>query len=271
MGNSTAAITESTSVCKKASADVTEVIHTTKIFLDSLKGHADTNAAKIRESVESVSQSLQKEQQKFYDVRSSIQADNASLISSVSSKLDSLHADIAKESALKEEIARQASTIAVQQVQLAQAEKEISLLKTERVVFRSCANDVKDMLTNVIGARDPILTLTIRNHLTSKLLPALVILHEMKGVSEPFVTPKQGGVGSQKIIVTKEVKDNLALGSGPTDKLKNIVNDNDRDADETIVDALKRKKRDKELDEILKITKEAEEIEKHNKEKEDIL
>ena len=45
-------------------------------------------------------------------------ADNASLISSVSSKLDSLHADVAKEGALKEEIAQQASTIAVQKVQL---------------------------------------------------------------------------------------------------------------------------------------------------------
>ncbi|XP_023754897.1 uncharacterized protein LOC111903350 [Lactuca sativa] len=239
MDKSTDAIKESTSTCKKASANVAEVIRTTQIFIDSLKGHADTNAAKIRESVGSFSQSLKEEQQIFDDVRSSIKADNASLIGSVSSRLDSLHVDIAKESALKEEIARQASTIAVQQVQLAQSEKEISLLKTERAVFRSCANDVKDMLTNLLGAHDPILTLTIRNHLTTKLLPALAMLHEMKG-------------------------------SGPTEKLKQIVNDSDSDV-ETITDALKRKKRDKELDENLKITKEAEEIERRNKEEEDIL
>lgn len=164
---------------------------------------------------------------------------------------------------MKEEIARQASTIAVQQVQLAQAEKEISLLKTER--------GVKDMFTNLIGAHDSIMTVKIRNHLTSKLLPALSIFHEMKGVSEPFVTPKQGGEGSQTIIVTKELKDHLASGSSPTDKLKNIINDSDRDADESIDDALKRKKRDKELDDNLKVTKEAEATEKRNKEKEDIL
>lgn len=271
MDKSTDAIKESTSICKKASADVAKVIRTTQIFLDSLKGHADTNADKIRESVESLSQSLKEEQQKFDDVRSSLKADNASLIGSVSSRLDSLHADISKESALKEEIARQASTIAVQQVQLAQSEKEISLLKTERVVFRSCANDVKDMLTNILGAHYLILTLTIRNHLTRKLLPTLAMLHEMKGVSEPFVTPKQGGEGPHKVILTQELKVDVASGSGPTEKLKQVVNDSDSDVEETIVDALKRKKRDKELDENLKITKEAEETERRNKEQEDIL
>ena len=55
MDNSTAAVKESTYVCRKASADVTKVIRTMQIFLDSLKGHADTNAAKIRELVESLS------------------------------------------------------------------------------------------------------------------------------------------------------------------------------------------------------------------------
>ncbi|XP_023737325.1 proline-rich receptor-like protein kinase PERK10 [Lactuca sativa] len=86
MDKSTDAVKESTLVCKKSSADVTE--------------------------------SLKEEQTKFEEVRSSMKADNASLISSVSSKLDSLHADVAKEGALKEEIAQQASTIAVQKVQL---------------------------------------------------------------------------------------------------------------------------------------------------------
>ncbi|KAL7619013.1 hypothetical protein Lser_V15G04290 [Lactuca serriola] len=158
MDESTDAIKESDSTCRKASADVAEVIQTTQIFLDSLKGYADTNAARVRESVEFLSQSLQEEQKKFANVRSSIQAENTSLISSVSSRLDSLHVDIAKESALREEIAHQASTIEVQKVHLAQAEKEITLLKTERAVFRSCASDVKDNVINLLGAHDPILT-----------------------------------------------------------------------------------------------------------------
>ncbi|XP_023734775.1 uncharacterized protein LOC111882635 [Lactuca sativa] len=266
MDKSTDAVNESTSLCKKATTDIAEVVRTTHIFLDSLKGHADTNVAKVRASVDSLSQTLQEEHTKFEDVCSSLKANNATLISSVSSKLDSMHAEIAKESALKEEIAKQASTIVVQQVQLTQAEKEISLLKTERTVFRSCANDVKDMLTNILGAHDPILTLSIRNHLTTKLLPALTILHEMKGVSEPFVAPKQGGEESQKADITKELKVNVASGSGPKEKIKQIGLDSNSDTDETIAEALQRKKRDKELDENLKISKEAEETERRNKE-----
>ena len=182
----------STSSCKKATTDVTEIVHTTHIFLDSWKSHVDTSATKVQASVDLFSKSLQEESTKFEAVRSSIQTENTSFLSSVNSRFASLQADLATESALKADLAKQASTIEVQKVQLAQAEKEISLLKIERAVFRSCVGDVKDMLTNLLGAHDPILTLTIINHLTTKLIPTLAILHEMKGVFERFVPPKQG-------------------------------------------------------------------------------
>ena len=71
------------------------------------------------------------------------------------------------------------------------------MLKTERVVFRSCVGDVKNMLTNLLSTHHPILTLTIMIHLTSKLLPALALLHEMKGVSERFIPPIKG----EKVLV----------------------------------------------------------------------
>ncbi|XP_023744183.1 uncharacterized protein PB18E9.04c-like [Lactuca sativa] len=56
---STQAVNDSSSACKKPTADVADVVHTTQIFLDSLKGHADTNAAKVQASVDSFSKSLQ--------------------------------------------------------------------------------------------------------------------------------------------------------------------------------------------------------------------
>ena len=102
---STKAIDASTSSCKKVIDDVTAIVGTTQIFLESLKGHADTNAAKIQDSVDSFSKSLQEEQSKFEAVRSSIQVENSSLISSVTSKFASLHANLATEKALKEELA----------------------------------------------------------------------------------------------------------------------------------------------------------------------
>lgn len=279
---STQAVDASTSSCKKASTDVTKIVQRTQIFHESLKRHANTNAAKIHDSVDSFSKSLQEEQFKFEAVRSSIQAENSSLISSITSKLDSLHDNLETESALKEELARRSSTMEVQKVQLAQAEKEISLLKTERVVFCICAGDVKDMLTNILGAHDPILTLTIRNHLTTKLAPSIAMLHEMTGVLEGFRPPKQGGVSAQprvtvktesettlpEVKVTTEQKDNVASGSGTHEKKKETA---DSDVGETIAEALKRKKRERELDETLKVAKEAEEKERRNKEEEEVL
>ena len=67
-------------------------------------------------------------------------------------------------------------------------------------MYKSCAGEVKDLLTNLLEAHDPTLTLTIRNHLTSTLLPALAILSEMKGVSEGVVSPKQGGESSTHVV-----------------------------------------------------------------------
>mgnify|MGYP001551090503 CR=1 FL=1 len=82
------------------------------------------------------------------------------------------------------------------------------------------------MLTNILGAYDPIITFTIRLHLTIKPTPAIAMLHEMKGVSEGFRPPKQGGESDQpkvtvktettqpEVKVTTELKDNVASGSG---------------------------------------------------------
>ncbi|XP_023760257.1 uncharacterized protein PB18E9.04c-like [Lactuca sativa] len=264
---STKAVDASTSSSKKASTAVTEIVQTTQIFLESLKGHANTNAAKVQASVDSLSKSLQEESTKFEAVRSSIQKENTSLLGSVSSRLESLHADLAKESALKEELACQSTQLEVQKVQLAHAEKEIGLLKTQRVVFCSCAGDVKDMLTNILGAHDPIITLTIRNHLTTKLTPAISMLHEMKETTQQSVQPKvtvKTETTQPEVQVTNKLKDNVASGFGTQEK---TTDDSDSDVGETIAEALKRKKRDLELDETPKVAKEAEERERRNKEK----
>ncbi|KAL7591142.1 hypothetical protein Lser_V15G35008 [Lactuca serriola] len=116
---STKVVEASTSSCQKATTDVAKLIYSSQIFLESLNGHAHSNAATINASVDSLSKSLQEEHAKFENVRSSIQAENTSLLSSVNSRLETLHVDLAKESALREDLARQTSTIEVQTVQLA--------------------------------------------------------------------------------------------------------------------------------------------------------
>ncbi|KAL7604293.1 hypothetical protein Lser_V15G18964 [Lactuca serriola] len=238
------------------------VVYTTQIFLDSLKSHVDTNIAKYQSSVDSFSKTLQDETSKFEALRNELKTESTSFLQSV----DSRFVTLAAESTLKEDLIKHQATIDIQKVQLAQAEKEISLLKTQRAVYQSCAGDVKAMLTTLLEAHDPFLTLTIQKHLQSKLLPAIAILSEMKGVSEKVVLPKQGGEESAHLKSKTESKVNLATVSG-----KQVQIESDSDTEGTIAEALQRKKRDRELDETMKVAREAEEKERKNKEEEDAL
>ncbi|XP_023729838.1 pectinesterase inhibitor 10-like [Lactuca sativa] len=196
---STKTVDASTFACNKATTDVAELINNIQIFLDSLKGHVDDNAAKVNASVDSLSKSLQEE------------------------KLNS-----------KGSIGSRGSGNNFAE-------------KTEHAVFQSCAGDVLNMLNNVLQAHDSILTLTIWNHLTTKLLPATERLREMKGVTKPLVTLQQGGEGTKrtttdkpKVIVKTEPKVNVASGSGDQEKIKGLVEeDDDSDNEENIVDPLK--------------------------------
>ncbi|KAL7587931.1 hypothetical protein Lser_V15G41169 [Lactuca serriola] len=102
---------------------------------------------------------------------------------------------------------------------------------------------------------------------------------EMKGFSERIVPLQQGGEEEKpqpiplKPKVKTEPKDNLALGSGIKEKKRHVIGENDEsDEDqETLSEILKRKKRDAEIDETLRVAKEAEERGKEKKEEDDAL
>ncbi|XP_023771954.1 pectinesterase inhibitor 10-like [Lactuca sativa] len=81
-----ATIDDSTSLCRRASADVKDLIQDSKVFLDSLKGHANSNAAKLTESIDSLFESLQVEQTKFEIVSSDLSADNKTFLSFIDSR-----------------------------------------------------------------------------------------------------------------------------------------------------------------------------------------
>lgn len=67
------------------------------------------NATKMVAAVDSLSQSLQAETAKFDLVRSDIQIENHSLISSVNSSLEKLQADLAMENKLMDDLARKST------------------------------------------------------------------------------------------------------------------------------------------------------------------
>ncbi|KAL7589608.1 hypothetical protein Lser_V15G41254 [Lactuca serriola] len=151
-----------------ATKEVSEVVHTTQIFLDSLKSHADTNQAKYESSVDSFSQTLRDETTKFEALRNELKTESTSFLQSV----DSLFVTLAAESTLKEDLIKHQATIDIHKIQLMKGQAQI---------------------------------------------------------------------------------------------------ESDSDTKETIVEALQRKKRDRELDETMKVAREAEEKERRNKEEEDAL
>ena len=69
-------VDDSTSQCKHATKDVKDLIQYSKLFLELLQGHANSNATKVNDSVDSLTHSLQGEQAKFKAVRTDLQTEN---------------------------------------------------------------------------------------------------------------------------------------------------------------------------------------------------
>nr|KAJ0227884.1 hypothetical protein LSAT_V11C100043130 [Lactuca sativa] len=217
--------------CKKASEGVATFISDAKLLLESLKEAPESNTNKFNIAIESLSTSLQAEEDKFDSVRTSLQADQATLLSSITSPLDKLQVDLAMENKIMDELARKTTLLEVQSIKLTQANKDIYSLNSERVVIKSCVPDVFAILSNLVNAHDLVLTLSVRNHLTEKLLLALKILSRIEGVTESIVTPQQGGEDLQNppkqsstiMNVTTKPKGNEASGSSVKDKGKGIM------------------------------------------------
>lgn len=211
-----------------------------------------------------------------------IQKDNASLLSSLNEHLTKLQADLAMENSLMDELALKTTQLKTKSLQLSQANNEVNHLRSEKVVVKSCVSDIHAILSNVPEAHDPILTISVRHHLANKLRPALGMLSRIEGVSETVVPPKQGGEGltsssqpppkSQPSPTSQPEYQKIehTSGSGFKAKGKGTMDDSDEE-EEKIVEALKRKAREREIDLNAKIVKEVEEKERRLKEAHDLL
>ncbi|KAL7595963.1 hypothetical protein Lser_V15G29771 [Lactuca serriola] len=101
----TKTVDASTLSCKNASAEVGNIIEDANIFLDSLKGVTESNANKVNSAIDSLSKSLQGEQQKFEVVRASLKTNEIVLLSSISSRLNKLQNNLAMENKVMDELA----------------------------------------------------------------------------------------------------------------------------------------------------------------------
>ncbi|CAI9281518.1 unnamed protein product [Lactuca saligna] len=122
-----------------------------------------------------------------------ISTSNSKFQTSISSTLCKFQEDLAVERKIMNELARQTTQVKTQSVKLKHAQKEIDYIKSERTSIKSCVSDVNYLLSNLIEAHDPVLTITIPRHLADKLRPKIALLNRIKGVPEVIVLPEQGG------------------------------------------------------------------------------
>ncbi|CAH1451764.1 unnamed protein product [Lactuca virosa] len=167
-------------------------------------------------------------------------------------------------------------------IHLENANKKLDALKSENVVIKSCIADVNLFLQNLVETRDSLLTVSVRQHLADKLKPVFSLMNHIKGVSESGSLPKQGGEAKKPSteelnklaansgeyehktqLKSQDPKGNEASGS----KGKGKLIDDDEEEEELSEGAkLKRKKRDKELDEAQWVAKESEALEREARE-----
>nr|KAJ0205612.1 hypothetical protein LSAT_V11C500229060 [Lactuca sativa] len=233
--------------------------------MESFQNTADSNTNKVNEAIASLSTSLKTEREKFEVSHQSLQADRTILLSYVKTSLTNLKTDLAWDNKVREDLALSQTQVATLSLELSQANMEIESLRAEDTVLKSCVNDVHSLTSNLLEAHDSVLTISVRRHLTDKLLPALEMLSRIRGVTEPIDTPQQGGDVTQdppiqppieKSVgnttnqpkVTTKPKGNEASSSSVLDKKKGLMGQSDEE-EETEEELLKRKKRYKELDE----------------------
>ncbi|XP_023765875.1 uncharacterized protein LOC111914352 [Lactuca sativa] len=245
ISRATESINTSTKVSIEATEKVDKLIQDANILLESLQGSTASNASKVTNSITKLEEAFAAEKQNFVHLRQDIQKDNAGLLSSLNECLTKLQDDLAMENSLVDELARKTTQLKTKNLQLSQANNEVTQLRSERVVVKSCVSDIHAILLGVLEAHDPILTISIRRHLSDKLCPSLGMLSRIEGVYEAVLPPKQGGEGltssSQPPLTSQpEIqKPEHSTGSGPKGKGKGPIVDDSDEEEETIVDALK--------------------------------
>ncbi|CAI9296933.1 unnamed protein product [Lactuca saligna] len=79
------------------------------------------------------------------------------------------------------------------------AEKQVDDLLAEKAITRSCISDVTGLLSGITETHDPMISITVKKHLSEMLRPVFAMLHRLEGVSKPMHFPKQGEKADPKI------------------------------------------------------------------------
>lgn len=176
---------------------VQKIVSDAQTFMTTLQIAAKKNTSKENEAIVGLRTSLQKDKEALVQVHTDQKTENTEFQTSLYSKIDKLREDLTVESGIMEELAAKTTKVQVLAAKLAQENKEIKELKSEQVFIKS-VGDVNALLSNILDAHNPILSISIRRHLADKFRPALAMLNQIEGVSKSSDLPKQGGESSKE-------------------------------------------------------------------------
>ncbi|XP_052625772.1 flocculation protein FLO11-like [Lactuca sativa] len=160
--SATAAIDASTKAGAATTEKVEKLFRDATLFLESLQGAAESNAAKVNSVVEKLATSFKTKQNHFASLRRTLEADNKSFQTTIEDRLTKLQEDLATENYVMDVLARKTTALKIKSLQLSQTEKEVDSLRSERAVIKSFVWDVHRALSNIIKAHDPILNYSVR-------------------------------------------------------------------------------------------------------------
>lgn len=123
---------------------------------------AEANVVKVNEAILKLSTSLKSEREKLEKLCFGISDENTTFHSSISTWLNKFQDDLAVESKSMDKLALCIAQVHTQTLKLKQASSEIDELKSVRAVMKSCISNVKSLLSNLIEAHDPVLSIIIR-------------------------------------------------------------------------------------------------------------
>ncbi|CAI9278050.1 unnamed protein product [Lactuca saligna] len=153
-------------------------------------------------------------------------------------------------------------------VKLQYNHKRVDDLESEKTVVKSCDSEINQYLQRLFETHDSIFIISVRQHLSDKLQPVFSMLNEIECVSGSGALTKQGGkgkgetqakqtAGEQEQEQKPKANDQNGNEASASNKGKEkLVDKEEEEFSET--ENLIRKKRDKELNNLLKICKELE-------------
>ncbi|KAI3709029.1 hypothetical protein L2E82_38736 [Cichorium intybus] len=166
-----------------------DVLKFTQDFRDA---HVRNNE-NMQQVISNFSNSMKNEREALSTLRSELKKEYSEWVSTMDTKIDQLRTDLATENYLMDKLAAKETKIQLLKSDLRHKSAILTSAVSQNKAVRSGVSEIDSFLHRIVEDTDPILNPQVRRHLTLKLHPVFNLLAALKGVSEGVASPKQGG------------------------------------------------------------------------------